>query len=122
MSFDNLHFRTRPRVFKETCVSRKALLLLVDVGVVFPLARKPKHATDDAGVFHGPVLVADLLPGPLVLHLHVSLGDGHPLAVGGEDGPDPYVLHLDVHVLQAQRNADYSGLQGNWLCSFETGN
>lgn len=82
-------------------VSYKAPLLLVDVSVVFPLARKSKHATDDPGIFHGPVLVADLLPGPFVFHLHVSLCDGHPLAVGGEDGPDPYVLHLDVHVLQA---------------------
>lgn len=80
--------------------SHQAPLLLVDVGVVFPLAREPKHATDDAGILHGPVLVTDLLPGPFILHLHVTLRDGHPLAVGGEDGTDPDVLHLDVHVLQ----------------------
>jgi len=79
--------------------ARRALPLLVDLGVVFPLARKPKHATDDSGILHGPVLVADLLPGPFIFHLHVTLRDGHPLAIGGEDGPDPDVLHLNVHVL-----------------------
>lgn len=84
---------------KHACVSYKALLLLVDVGVVFPLAWKSKHAADNSGIFHGPVLVTDLLPGPFVFHLHVTLCDRHPLAVGGEDGTDPYVLHLDVHVL-----------------------
>lgn len=86
-------------MFAEPRDSHNVRLLLVDLGVVFPLARKSKHAADDSGVFHGPVLVTDLLPGPLVLHLHVTLRDGHPLAVGGEDGADPYVFHLDVHVL-----------------------
>lgn len=88
---------------KHACVSYQALVLLVDVGVVFPLAGKSKHATDNSGIFHGPMLVADLLPGPFVFHLHITLCDRHPLAVGGKDGTDPDVLYLDVHVLEAQK-------------------
>ena len=45
------------------------------------------------------MLVTDLLPRLALLYLHVALCHRGTLAEGGEDGSDPDVLYLDVHVL-----------------------
>ena len=73
--------------------------LLVHFGVVGLLPREAEHAADHAGVLSRPVLVTDLLPRLALLYLHVALCHWGTLAEGGEDGSDPDVLHLDVHVL-----------------------
>lgn len=46
---------------------------LVDSGVVILLSGEPKHAADDPAVQLVPFAVADLLPFPAVLHLHIAL-------------------------------------------------
>lgn len=78
-------------------------LLLVHFGVVRLHPREAKHAADHTGILGRPVLVADLLPGPAVLHFHVALRHRGALSVGGEDGSDPDVFHLDVQVLGRRR-------------------
>lgn len=90
------------RATAQEAVSRVGPLLvhlLVHFGVVRLHAREAKHAADHTGVLGRPVLVTDLLPGPAILHLHVALRHRGALSVGGEDGSDPDVFHLDVQVL-----------------------
>lgn len=89
--------------------------LLVHFGVVRLHAREAKHAADHTGVLGRPVLVTDLLPGPAILHLHVALRHRGALSVGGEDGSDPDVFHLDVQVLgrgRRHRRAQVTFLSG----------
>ena len=59
------------------------------------------------------MLVTDLLPRLALLHLHVALCHRGALAEGREDGSDPDVLHLDVHVLGGEGvegDGDFPGL------------
>lgn len=88
-----------PLAGKVLCDSRTLRYSLVDPGIVLPLAREAEHATDDSAVLHAPGRVADLLPLAAVLHLHIALRHRDALTVGREDGPNPYVLHLDVQIL-----------------------
>lgn len=54
---------------------------LVDSGVVLPLPREAKHATDDSAVKLGPLSVTDLLPFTTILDLHIALCYRDPLTV-----------------------------------------
>lgn len=54
---------------------------LVDSGVVLPLSREAKHATDDSAVELVPLAVTDLLPFTAILHLHVALRHGDALTI-----------------------------------------
>lgn len=66
---------------KQINVHAELKYSLVDSGVVFPLPREAKHATDDSAVQIVPLSVTDLLPFPTVLHLHVALCHRDPLAI-----------------------------------------
>lgn len=54
---------------------------LVDSGIILPLPGEAKHAADDSAVKLGPLVVADLLPFPAILDLHVALCYRDPFAV-----------------------------------------
>lgn len=76
---------------------------LVDSGIVLPLPREAKHATDDSAVKIAPLGVTDLLPFTAILDLHVTLRHRDALTIRGQDGSYSHVLHLNIKVLRKKK-------------------
>lgn len=89
----------------------------VNPSVVLPLGGEAEHTADHTAAHGTPVLIADLLPPAAVLHLHVALGHRDPLPVGGQDGLDAHVLHLDGQVLDGGETRPGLNKQSGFLMS-----
>lgn len=89
----------KPLRFENMTNTFKASFLLVDIDVVFLLGRKPKHATDDSGIFCGPISVTDPFPDTIFFYFHIPFCDGQTLAGRTQDSMDSDIFHLDIYIL-----------------------